>query len=173
MSRTVWQQRLKTGLLAGVAVVLLLPSAPVTALEEGTVVNSTNGESIASNEPTPEIDDTATVVPTSEVASQDPSDTLSQSVEISEVQSVVIEQPFVVETTDAAVDVVVTPPQYPGVIITQIQTTGGTGHSGEDLIEITNNSSEDVDITNWEVLYVSTTSSTEWKIVLAPQRPEQ
>ena len=47
---------------------------------------------------------------------------------------------------------------YSGVVITQVQTTGGTNRAGEDLIELRNNSSEDVDITGWRVAYAGATA---------------
>ncbi len=50
---------------------------------------------------------------------------------------------------------VVTPPltpvSYHGVVVTTVQTTGGTGRTDEELIELFNNSDTDIDVTGWKV----------------------
>lgn len=40
---------------------------------------------------------------------------------------------------------------YQRVILTQVQTTGGTGKSSQELIEIYNNTPDEVDITGWSI----------------------
>jgi hypothetical protein len=47
--------------------------------------------------------------------------------------------------------------QYAGLVVTQVQTSGGSGRTGEELIEIRNNSSHDIDITGWSVQFEGAT----------------
>lgn len=57
-----------------------------------------------------------------------------------------------------------TPPElvnYPGIVITQMQNTGGTNKSSEELLEIHNLSSDDMDLTGWSLAYAPA-GSTSW-----------
>ncbi len=42
--------------------------------------------------------------------------------------------------------------QHQGIVVSQVQTSGGTGKTAEELIEIYNNSDSDVDVTKWSIL---------------------
>lgn len=56
------------------------------------------------------------------------------------------------EPQDLVSDHVGEPLEYRNVVVTQVQTSGGSGRTGEELIEIRNNSSEDVDVTHWKIV---------------------
>ena len=60
-------------------------------------------------------------------------------------------------TLDPAPKVETPPPtQYHGTVITMVQTTGGTGRTDEELIELFNNSDADVDVTGWKITSAGT-----------------
>lgn len=59
------------------------------------------------------------------------------------------------------------------VVITQVQTTGGTDRTGEDLIEIRNNSDADIDITGWQIIYTRAAATTSYNVAkLMPVEPD-
>ena len=72
-----------------------------------------------------------------------------------------------------------------GVVISRLQTTGGTGKTDEELIELYNNSDEPIDITDWCVESykkanpaaailvgcISAGSGIGWRVILPSRRP--
>lgn len=61
--------------------------------------------------------------------------------------------------------------QYSGLVITQIQTSGGVGKTAEDLVEIRNNSPEPVDVTGWQLKYASAQTNN-WLVVASIKSSE-
>lgn len=145
----------------GLVLALSVPPLPVAALDEPTVVeeNITSTAIVAVND----AQDDGDIQP----VAQDVAETMTPS-EDTPVDSGAASATAAEGQEPIAVEAEIVDELYPGVIVTQIQTTGGSGRADEDLIEVYNNSAHDIDITGWTVVYQSATGSAKRIMTLVP-----